>query len=335
VDPGKLFEVTFNDGAVSTLEKMESSRGWVTFRDPNNLSVGPFDRHMDSIKSMKPVIARKVANVPDPDGALMQTHLPKGVRKAEDDKDHGDEDDGFLRPEEKLLAVLRWPNVAKLSAAIPKLAASNWFEGIDRAVARSGGAWRPDVEAYELEASFPTEDSARRFAARLVAEFYVRPTAIEASLREDDKRHMRLGLLRVDMARRVILPGGVVFALEGSVQPADFRPGEGVIVMDPLSQSLAEGIVAATGPEMVVIASSDGVHYEYSRGVLRRLTLAKLSLLHVDETVLPLGTKVAVGKREGKLVGWNDDKVRVRFDDGPRWVPRASAVAVVRVAALR
>lgn len=277
----------------------------------------------------------KIANVPDPLGEKIQTHLPKGVRKADDDKDHGDENDGWLHPVEKLIATLKWPNVTKLSAAIPKLGARSWFDGIDKAVARNGGAWSPDFESYELEASFPTKESARRFAARLIAEFYVQPTAIEASMCEGGDRYMKMGYLRVDMARRVILPGGVVFALEASVQPADFRANDPVIVMDPQSQMLAEATVASIGPEIVVVITADGTQYEYGRGFLRRLTLAKLSLLHVSDTDLPLGTKVAVGKREGKLAGWNGSDVRIRFDDGPRWVPRAAAVAEVRVADLR
>lgn len=294
-----------------------------------------------------PYLAKR-ANVPDPNGMKHQTHGPKGVRL----KPRRPNRDGVADPHETaaldpdvieavlepfgLMVALRWPNLSKLSAALPKLAARDWLSGLDRAVARSGGAWATDSEAFELQARFPTKDAARRFAELLAGEFYVLPESIEASVRQPEPGAMKMGLLRVDMARRVILPGGVVFALEASVQPQDFRPNEGVIVMDPISQALAEGVVASVGPDLVVIVASDGTQYEYSRGYLRRLTLAKLSLAHVDDTVLPLGTPVSIGKKTGVLAGWDLDRtvpqVRVRFADGPRWAPRAAVVATVRVA---
>ncbi len=132
----------------------------------------------------------------------------------------------------------------------------------------------------------------------------------------------------------MILPGGIVFALEGSVQPGSFHAGDGVIVMDPISQNLAEGIVASVGPDLVVVVASDGTQYEYTRGMLRRLTMARVSLKDAPADIFPSGQRVLVGQREGVLMRFEGDDVRVRFSDGPRRVPREAAVALVRVASL-
>lgn len=305
--------------------------------------------------------------------AAGMTHAPKGVHSVGDPEEgivvqkdadvtnkknplHLQDDDtdnakiAALRPIDEVTAILRWPNLTALSAAIPKLAAKDWIAGIGREVVRHAGTCTLDQGAFEFEARFPSQETARKFATVLVKDFHVRPTAIEAStVREDGGgRFMQVAArgavtayVHVDMARRVILPGGIVFALEGNINPGQFQLGEHVLVMDPMSQSLAEGILAAIGPEVAVVTASDGTQYEYGRGSLRRLTLAMLDLADADVRIFPAGQRVlvavmegGVGRVEGTLMGIDGAIVRVLFDDGPRRVPRERVAAIVSVADL-
>lgn len=274
------------------------------------------------------------------------THAPKGMHSVgpKGDKSVGsgdvvDAEDDLLRPEKDCVARLTFPNIAAFSAAVPKLAQRDWWDGVERLLNRAGGSWDEGDRAsresgFEMRATFPTEDSARRFAKRLVDDYHVQPKSIEAALVPSDGRFLRMGLIRVDTAHRVVLPGGVVFALEGYIQPNQFQVGEHVIVMDPMSQALAEGIVAAVGPDVAVVTASDGTQYEYQRNQLRRLTLARLNLIDAPLEAIPDGQKVVVGNLEGILVGLDDDVARVRTIDGPIRFPRGAVHALVRVADL-
>ena len=281
-------------------------------------------------------------------GVVDQHHAPKGAHGAAEKGAAGDAsadgavvlNDPSLLPEHELVAILRWPNLTALSAAVPKMAHRDWFAGIERAIGRELGSWHPDPAAYELEARLPTREAAQRLARRLVEDFYVRPEAITGAVERTSDRYMRVAsagrktALRVDTARRVLLPGGYVFALEGAAMPSSFQVGDAVLVADDLTNVLTEGKVAAVGPDVAVILTYDGQQYEYARGLFRKLHLARLNLADAPFGMLPARQRVVVGAREGVLLEADESRARVRFEDGPRWFPRERVAALVRVAEL-
>lgn len=333
-------KVVNGDNQVATIEQIDPDGSVKVRRDTG----GQVTYDAEAAKDLK----RQAIKTP--------THAPKGTKsvgeKGEKVVDGGDvalDGDLELVPERALAAKLTWPNYTALPNALPRLAARDWFDAIDRSVVRQGGSWAPDREAFKLEASFPSKEAARRFAEELVAEHHVRPTAIagrfEAHGSDVDvltgeiraSRYFRIrsaASVRVDTVRRIMLPNGVVFSVEGNPSPSMFNVHEAVLVLDPYSGALAEGEVVAVGPDVAVVRSPDGMQYEYSRGYLRRLMLARLSLVHASPGLLPVNQRVLVGRREGALVDQTSDRVRVRLPEGPRWFPREQVTALVRVADL-
>jgi hypothetical protein len=295
----------------------------------------------DSANDLK----RVQANQPADRVAEPQHHAPKGMHSSgpkgskvadpsgtmprENDTARQD-DDGWLEPLKDVVAVVRWPNMVQIPLALPKLAGPSWLQGVERAVVRAGGDCEFRPEAYELEARFPSAAMAQRFAARLVAEFYIKPTAIEASLEESSPTLMRLGAHRVDLTRRAWLPGGMVFAMaEG--ETTSVAIGDRVLVA-----GRGETVLSHLDPKIATVTDFDGYQYEYDRQVIRRMISAKLHL--ADYPGLPVelkGMHVTAGNVEGRLGEVTaSGKAYLTTSEGPRTVLVKDVVLSVRVADL-